>query len=130
MWYSCASAGRPSTKPRVPKSTEGVIGKAKGNLILSRNVGERICIGDDIVIEIDHIDRYRVKIRFFAPTSVRIDREEVRARQRAEHEAPKCRTVEDVLRARRENAAAGGCCNRWADMSGCDCLERARRSEP
>lgn len=100
-----------------------------GNLILSRNRGERICIGDDIVIEIESIDRNRVKLRFFAPTTVKIDREEVR-RRRQQSEGPRCRTVADVMRQRRDNPGGSGCCNRWADVSGCDCLERAVRGEP
>jgi len=84
------------------------------------------------VIEVESIDRCRVKLRFFAPTSVKIDREEVRARQKAERptKIPRCRTPEEVMRQRRENVAAGGCCNRHADRMACDCLERAERGEP
>lgn len=37
------------------------------------------------------------------------------------------RSVSDVLEARR-HAAAGGCCDRFADQQGCDCLERAQCS--
>lgn len=30
--------------------------------------------------------------------------------------------VAEVMRQRRENPGGAGCCNRYADMQGCDCL--------
>ena len=63
-------------------------------LALSRLVGERIFIGDDIVIEVRKITGARVVIAVGAPDDVVIDREEVFARKCDED--PRCdRTVED-----------------------------------
>ena len=39
---------------------------------------------------------------------------------------PDTRTPEEVLEARK-HAVMGGCCNQFAEMSPCDCLERAER---
>jgi hypothetical protein len=36
------------------------------------------------------------------------------------------RTKADVMRLKNEGAVYGGCCSRFADNSGCDCLTRAR----
>jgi carbon storage regulator len=49
-------------------------------LVLSRRIGERIVIGDDIVIQITDIDfrAGKVKVGIDAPQGVRVDREEVR----------------------------------------------------
>lgn len=42
--------------------------------------------------------------------------------------APQERTVAEVLAAR-ERPVEGGCCDRFADHQGCDCLEMARQYE-
>jgi carbon storage regulator len=49
-------------------------------LVLQRKFGEKILIGDDIVIEITYLDRGRVRLGITAPPDVRIDREELRQR--------------------------------------------------
>jgi carbon storage regulator len=48
-------------------------------LVLSRQQGQVICIGDDITICVTQIEGGTVKIGIDAPKSVRIDRKEVRA---------------------------------------------------
>lgn len=50
-------------------------------LALSRREGERIVIGDDIVIEIHKIRQNRVIVTVNAPNAVVIDREEVSHRK-------------------------------------------------
>ena len=63
-------------------------------LALSRLVGERILIGDNIVIEVRKITGTRVVIAVGAPDDVVIDREEVF--ERKSDEDSRCdRTVED-----------------------------------
>lgn len=47
------------------------------NLVLMRQRGERIMIGDDIVIEIMHIGGDKVRLAIQAPKSIPIHREEV-----------------------------------------------------
>lgn len=47
-------------------------------LCISRNVKERIIIGDDIEIEILSIDRQKVNLGFIAPRTINIVREEIR----------------------------------------------------
>lgn len=47
-------------------------------LILSRHVGEKILIGDDIVVMVVEIRGDRAKLGIMAPEDVAVDREEVR----------------------------------------------------
>jgi carbon storage regulator len=47
-------------------------------LVLSRRVGERILIGDDIVIHVVAFRDGKVKLGIVAPDEVIVDREEVR----------------------------------------------------
>ncbi len=49
-------------------------------LVLSRKSGQRIVIGDDIVVTVVEVRQDRVKLAFQAPTSVPIHREEVMQR--------------------------------------------------
>lgn len=46
-------------------------------LVLSRKAGERILIGDDVVITVTETGPTRVRIGIEAPRSVRVVREEV-----------------------------------------------------
>lgn len=52
-------------------------------LMLSRKAGQRICIGDDIVVVIGDIDRRSnsVKVGVEAPRNISVDREEVRMKK-------------------------------------------------
>ena len=51
-------------------------------LVLSRRVGERVYIGNDITLEILSINRGIIRLGISAPAEVSIDRQEVReARQ-------------------------------------------------
>lgn len=47
-------------------------------LVLTRKERERICIGDDIVIEVTDIRSGRVRIGIIAPANVKVMREELR----------------------------------------------------
>tara|TARA_R110000744_G_scaffold3823_2_gene14128 strand:+ start:1095 stop:1280 length:186 start_codon:yes stop_codon:yes gene_type:complete len=49
-------------------------------LTLTRRKGERIMIGDDIVVTVTDIDRSTVRLDIDAPRDVRILREEVKLR--------------------------------------------------
>jgi len=57
-------------------------------LVLSRKVGERIHVGDDIVLEVRRISGHRVTIALEAPREVRILRGELEPATR-EFEPPK-----------------------------------------
>ncbi len=56
-------------------------------LVLTRHPGERICIGDDITVEVVEVRCFGkgavTRLRVVAPPELRVDREEV-ARLRAE----------------------------------------------
>ncbi len=54
-------------------------------LILTRKLGERITIGDDIVISLIEIKGSQVKLGIEAPKSVSIHRQEIYERIRAEN---------------------------------------------
>jgi len=49
-------------------------------LILSRKIGERVCIGKTVVVKVVSVQNGRVRLAFDAPDHVAIDREEVRDR--------------------------------------------------
>jgi carbon storage regulator len=51
-------------------------------LVLSRKIGERICIGDDVVVTIVDIQGSRVRIGIVAPPEVVVDRQEISERKR------------------------------------------------
>lgn len=46
-------------------------------LVLSREVKERILIGPDIIISVEHIGKHKVRIGIDAPPGVKIIREEL-----------------------------------------------------
>ena len=46
-------------------------------LILTRKIGQRIRIGDDIIIEIGHYERGHVRVGIDAPRNVPVHREEI-----------------------------------------------------
>lgn len=46
-------------------------------LVLSRKIGEKVVIGDDIEITVIDIDRNKIKLGITAPTQVPIFREEL-----------------------------------------------------
>ena len=53
-------------------------------LVLTRKVGEKIVIGDDIVITLVRIHHDKVRLGIEAPPSVAVHREEVRDRMAGE----------------------------------------------
>lgn len=60
-------------------------------LVLSRKPGEKIVIGDDIVITVLEIDRNKVRLGIDAPRSVPVYRQELlaeTAERRAEKDCP------------------------------------------
>lgn len=46
-------------------------------LVLSRKLGERIVIGDNIVVTVVKIDRNQIRLGIEAPTEVAVYREEI-----------------------------------------------------
>jgi carbon storage regulator len=53
-------------------------------LVLSRRIGERIVIDDNICITVLEVSGERVRLGVVAPRSVRVDREEVHAQRALE----------------------------------------------
>lgn len=60
-------------------------------LILTRRVGERLMIGDDIVIKVVNVDGNQVRVGIEAPSHVRIVREEIKDKPMKKREAPTSR---------------------------------------
>ncbi|NCU02261.1 carbon storage regulator CsrA [Candidatus Macondimonas diazotrophica] len=56
-------------------------------LTLTRYPGQRIMIGDDIVIQITEVRGQRVRVDIYAPREVPVHREEIFDRIQAEKEA-------------------------------------------
>jgi carbon storage regulator len=65
-------------------------------MIMRRREGEKILIGDDIVIHITHIGRNRVKVGIEAPREIQVIAEEVRI-VRAENAAAALAQPGEVL---------------------------------
>ncbi|HEY4348145.1 MAG TPA: carbon storage regulator CsrA [Gaiellaceae bacterium] len=65
-------------------------------LVITRKVGERICIADDIVVEVLDIVGSTVRIGIEAPTEIRIFRQELWLEIQAENKAASETTVEDL----------------------------------
>lgn len=57
-------------------------------LILTRRIGERIKIGQDITVRVLGIKGMHVRLGIEAPRDVPVDREEIAERKRAETEQP------------------------------------------
>lgn len=53
-------------------------------LILTRRIGETVCVGDAITVTVLGVQGTQVRIGLNAPREVQIDREEVRARKQRE----------------------------------------------
>ncbi len=51
-------------------------------LVLSRRIGEKICIGDDITVVVTDVRGDRVRLGFQCPARVRVLREELAVRDR------------------------------------------------
>ena len=52
-------------------------------LVLTRKAGERVCIGEGIVVEVLGVRHGRVRLGFHAPGELRIDREEIAEKRKA-----------------------------------------------
>lgn len=52
------------------------------SLILTRRVGETLCIGDDILVTVLAINGGQVRLGITAPRNVAVDREEIAERKR------------------------------------------------
>lgn len=50
-------------------------------LVLTRKIGERICIGETVQVQVLEIHRGRVKLGFVGPPQVAIHRDELRQRK-------------------------------------------------
>lgn len=53
-------------------------------LILTRRIGESICIGEDITVTVTGINGSQVRIGINAPSDVSVDRQEIRNRKNQE----------------------------------------------
>lgn len=53
-------------------------------LILTRNIGESITIGDDITITVTDVRQYQVRVGIDAPVGVPVHRQEIYERIRAQ----------------------------------------------
>jgi carbon storage regulator len=49
-------------------------------LVLTRKLGQKVCIGDNIVVTVARIQGETVRLGIEAPAEVRVDREELRRR--------------------------------------------------
>lgn len=66
-------------------------------LVLSRRVGERILIGDEIAVTVVDVRHDTVRLGITAPRSVRIDRAEVQAAAGAHREPGASGSAEPAL---------------------------------
>lgn len=91
-------------------------------LILTRRIGETLCIGDDITVTVLGVQGMQVRLGINAPKSVAVDREEIAARKAAEpRQAKSAPSDGDVLYANRAE-------QEWRDLLAAE--EAARLSTP
>lgn len=57
-------------------------------LVLSRKMGERVCIGQSVVVTVVAVKNGQVRLAFEAPDHVAIDRAEVRQRFKRAFDTP------------------------------------------
>jgi carbon storage regulator len=57
-------------------------------LVLSRKLGEKLMIGDNIVVTVVKIDRYQIRLGIDAPTNISVIREEIIDRQEGKSPVP------------------------------------------
>lgn len=62
-------------------------------LVLSRKVGEKLIIGDNITVVVSRIAGNRVTLAVEAPNDIRIVRGELKAQQGVPRETATCETV-------------------------------------
>jgi carbon storage regulator len=55
------------------------------SLILTRRVGERIIIGNDIEVTVMSVNGGQIRLGVTAPRTMRVDREEIHIRRQAEN---------------------------------------------
>ena len=65
-------------------------------LVITRKIGERVCIGDDIVVEVLDIVGSTVRIGIEAPASVPIFRHEIWLEVKAENQAAAETGIDDL----------------------------------
>lgn len=63
-------------------------------LILTRKIGESVCIGDDVTVLVMGVDRNQIRLGITAPRSLPVHREEVFLRIKAEVNA----AIDDVTK--------------------------------
>lgn len=63
-------------------------------LVLTRRVGEKIIISDDICVTIVEVSGDRVRVGVEAPRSVRVDRHEVHVRRQMDTRVPETRPLD------------------------------------
>jgi carbon storage regulator len=73
-------AGEDKRLDRLRDRADNMLNKEAGMLVLSRRVGERVLIGDDIVIEVVESNPGRLKLGITAPPEVMVLREELTER--------------------------------------------------
>ena len=57
-------------------------------LVLTRRIGESLCLGADIVVTVINVQGCQVKIGISAPSDISVDREEIRRRKIADGSFP------------------------------------------
>ncbi len=57
-------------------------------LVLTRHDGQRICLGDNVVLTVLSTRKGKVRLGIEAPASLAVDREEIWLKRKAESDAP------------------------------------------
>jgi carbon storage regulator len=85
-----------SKRTDLPLLTPLASGRIRVMLVLNRKVGERIVIGDDIVVTVVKVQGKQVRIGIEAPTAVSIRRKELLPQDMSDADATLNRTLHAV----------------------------------
>lgn len=74
------------------QETEAISRERRTMLVLSRKTNESIVIGENVTVTVVEIRGDKVRLGIDAPEAVSVDRQEIRARKKAEAAAPLVRS--------------------------------------
>ena len=109
-WYFAVTRGQVNKQGK-DEHLDSTPGKEQNMLLLTRKVGEKLKIGDDVTVSVLGVKGGQIRIGIDAPRDVKVDREEVFQRIQKESETP---SRPNVVRLRAWMFPLNNPATRWA----------------